>query len=137
MHNTVRFRSHTFNTSEPREYFINPCCFGADVAAWLRPRLQAQGYTVIEPGQEDWGWYLEASRDGAGHTLNIGLLEGEDTWQLLIERHRSLADRLRGRNKEAQPSFLADLDAVLTAAGEIRDVEWLYIDARGRESQAG
>jgi hypothetical protein len=31
----VAFESTAFNMAEPKDYFINPCCFGDDVATWL------------------------------------------------------------------------------------------------------
>ena len=33
------FESNRFNLSEVKSHFINPICFGEDVAAWLRSRL--------------------------------------------------------------------------------------------------
>ena len=44
----VTFESTTFNMSEPKEYFINPCCFGDDVATWLIGELRKQGLTTDE-----------------------------------------------------------------------------------------
>jgi hypothetical protein len=40
----VTFESSLFNTSDPKDYFINPCCFGDDVAVWLAQQLRAKGY---------------------------------------------------------------------------------------------
>jgi hypothetical protein len=48
------FRSSRFNLSEVGEQFINPCCFGEDLAAWLREKLSASGMQVDPSGQEDW-----------------------------------------------------------------------------------
>src|SRR5437764_5341273 len=54
MNTEVRFRSTAFNCTEPRDYFINPCCFGDDVCRWLIRELRARGHrTADEPGQED------------------------------------------------------------------------------------
>jgi hypothetical protein len=39
----VTFESTAFNMAEPKEYFINPCCFGDDVAEWLIGELPRQG----------------------------------------------------------------------------------------------
>jgi hypothetical protein len=38
----VTFESTAFNMAEPRDYFINPCCFGDDVAIWLIGELRKQ-----------------------------------------------------------------------------------------------
>ncbi|HET6326867.1 MAG TPA: hypothetical protein VFG04_19470 [Planctomycetaceae bacterium] len=55
----VTFQSSTFNTSEPRDYFINDCCYGDDLARWFIAELRGRGIrTDSEPGQEDFGWYL-------------------------------------------------------------------------------
>src|SRR6266513_835232 len=35
----ILFRSGSFNLSKVGEHFINPCCFGEDLAAWLRIKL--------------------------------------------------------------------------------------------------
>jgi hypothetical protein len=55
----VTFKSSAFNTSEPKPYFINPGCYGDDVAKWLTRELRGRGFkTDEEPGQEDFGWYF-------------------------------------------------------------------------------
>lgn len=68
----ISFRSSSFNLSEHKEHFINPCCFGEDVAAWLREGLLQRSIPVSEPGQEDWGWYLEARHLERIYLLSIG-----------------------------------------------------------------
>lgn len=103
----ILFESGTFNLSEPKEYFINECCFGDDVAHWLRKRLQDSGLTVIEPGQEDWGWYLETNHEGAAYFLGIGGIPPESPaekgeWRIMVQKHRSLPEKLLGKNKLAE-----------------------------------
>src|SRR5262245_10551085 len=52
----VTFESGAFNTTHPRAYFINQCCYGDDVARWLISELDARGCEVDhEPEQEDFG----------------------------------------------------------------------------------
>src|SRR6266481_2083725 len=59
MKTEVYFHSTIFNCTEPKDYFINECCFGDDVARWLIKQLKAQGLqTADEPCQEDFGWYF-------------------------------------------------------------------------------
>ena len=41
MRTLVTFRSSAFNTTQPKDYFINPGCFGDDVAKWLMGELRA------------------------------------------------------------------------------------------------
>lgn len=54
----VYFLSSAFNCTQPKDYFINDCCFGDDVARWLIQQLRTQGVQTAEPGQEDFGWYF-------------------------------------------------------------------------------
>ena len=49
------FSTDRFNLSQPREYFINDCCYGDDAARWFVEQLRSRGLTVTEPDQEDWG----------------------------------------------------------------------------------
>jgi hypothetical protein len=52
------FESTAFNMADPKDYFINPRCFGDDLAKWLIDELRKQGLeTDDEPGQEDFGWF--------------------------------------------------------------------------------
>jgi hypothetical protein len=69
----VTFESTAFNMATPRDYFINPCCCGDDVAVWLIRELRKQGMKTDEkPGQEDFGWCLNFEAAGVGHTFVIG-----------------------------------------------------------------
>jgi hypothetical protein len=121
--NAVRFTSTLFNSSEVKDYFINDCCFGDDLGAWLKPRLEAQGYSVWGPDQEDWGWYLVCEKGGSSHYLNLGF-SADDEWLMWLERRRSLGDRIRGRNKEPDPALARDVHTLLSAAPEILDLRW-------------
>lgn len=68
----VTFESTAFNMTEPRDYFINACCFGDDLAEWLIQELRKDGLETDEkPGQEDFGWYLNFEPGGIGHTFVI------------------------------------------------------------------
>ena len=69
----MTFESTAFNMAEPKEYFINPCCFGDDLAKWLIDELRKKGSeTDDEPGQEDFGWYLNFETAGIAHCFVIG-----------------------------------------------------------------
>jgi hypothetical protein len=59
--------------AEPKEYFINPRCFGDDVAKWAIDERPKQGVETEEKhGQEDFGWYLSFEVAGSGHCFATG-----------------------------------------------------------------
>jgi hypothetical protein len=116
----VIFSSDRFNLSEPREYFINDCCFGDDVARWLVERLQSRGLTATRPDQEDWGWYFDVYFGESCYFVGVGGAPDEDVplnnqgqWRLIVEKHRTLRQRLAGANK------LRDDDAFI---GVLKDI---------------
>jgi hypothetical protein len=98
------FWSDRFNLSEPQDYFINDCCYGDDVARWLAEQLRSRGWTVDEPDQEDWGWYLDARDGQTTYFVGVGGIADDESpspnqgeWRLMVEKHRSLWDRLTAR----------------------------------------
>src|SRR5689334_203578 len=102
----VIFSSNRFNLSEPREYFINECCFGDDAAGWLVERLQLRGLTTTTPAQEDWGWYFDVYLGESRYFVGVGGAPDEDVplsnqgqWRLMVEKRRTLRQRLSGANK--------------------------------------
>ena len=130
MHHDLLFETDRFNLSEVGEHFINPCCFGEDLAAWLRTKLVERGIRASEPGQEDWGWYLGAEYEGRSYFIGIGGNADEPSeateptaapnrgeWRIMVEPHRYLRDRLMGRGQMAQDdAMLALIRSIL--AGE-------------------
>jgi hypothetical protein len=131
MRTVVAFKSETFNSTEPKEYFINECCFGDDLGKWLIGELKSRGVDVDpEPDQEDWGWYVTCRADGTEHTIGIGF-RPDDTegvageWLCFIERRVGILQRLRGVRKEdvaeKLPSAVHD---VLSNTAYIRDIRW-------------
>jgi hypothetical protein len=126
----VTFFSSAFNTTESKPYFINPECFGDDVARWMIARLRAAGVsTDDEPGQEDFGWYFNFAVDEEPHTCVIGLreVEGETErdWIVWVERGRGfLGSIFGGRKRGIAPAALTAVHSVLSAAPEIRGIRW-------------
>ncbi|WP_299947327.1 hypothetical protein [uncultured Microbulbifer sp.] len=51
----ITFKNDSFNLSAKKNNFINPCCYGEDVANWFKPQMEALDIDVIEIYQEDWG----------------------------------------------------------------------------------
>ena len=129
----VSFKSTAFNTTEPKSHFLNPCCFGDDLAKWLIHEVRDKGMvTDSEPGQEDFGWYFNFQFMGTPHTLVIahcaGLVEGGDeTWVVWVERHRGLIGSLFGAGKRGiNPSIPQTLHSILSALPQIRDIRWHF-----------
>jgi hypothetical protein len=83
----VTFKSSAFNSSEPKEYFINPSCFGDDVAKWLAAELRSKGHEAEEgPGQEDFGWYFRFTVSGIEHCFVIGYRPDDDSGDGFVDR---------------------------------------------------
>jgi len=110
----ILFRTSRFNLSKVGEHFVNPCCFGEDLAAWLRPKLTEKDIETAAPYQEDWGWELPA-RCGcdsyylcmSGNADNPGNDEGE--WGIIVEKRRSIWERLTRRGKISADDALAKI----------------------------
>ena len=125
--NTVAvFESEAFNYTEPKESFINPCCFGDDLARWLMGELTRQQIGVDdEPGQEDFGWYFEFSIEGEKYCLVIGG-DGEGEWTLVVERACGLiGSLLGGRHRNVGRPGLAAIEGVLSRSDRIENLHWM------------
>lgn len=98
----MTFTSSRFDASEEAPNPINPIA-GQAVLQWIRQQLAASPYTATEPAPEDWGWYMDVS---AGSAMYLVGASGEPeegvrdtTWTIQVDRHRTLMDKLKGRNK--------------------------------------
>ena len=126
------FRSTKFNSSEPRDYFINECCFGDDVAKWLIDQLRTHGLSTDEkPGQEDFGWYFNFTVDGIRHTFVIGHRPGKTNeageWIGWLERNRGLFGAIVGaRNHGIQPAATLTIHKALASSSEIHNLRWHF-----------
>jgi hypothetical protein len=136
------FQSAAFNTSQRRDYFINPYCFGDDLARWLIERLRSRGVqSESEPDQEDFGWYF-TFRVGATHyDLVIGFRAKHEEqlgdWMCTLERKAGLVRSLFGARKRGiRPDALEALHAVLSTAPEILNLRW-FTDVDYEKEQNG
>jgi hypothetical protein len=129
MHTLATFRSDAFNTSDVREYFVNPCCFGDDVGKWLIKRLQAQGTTTDpEPGQEDFGWYFDFETDKGPHSCVLSFRPGDadadGVWVLWLEKAAGLIGSLLGRRKAVAFEAVLIIHKALSEADEVSGLRW-------------
>jgi hypothetical protein len=130
MKTEAHFRSTAFNCTETKDYFINPYCFGDDVARWLIQQLRAQGLqTADEPDQEDFGWYLTFHVGGTEHCFVIGFQSNDpaigDRWIGWLERHTGfLGSLFGGRRRGILPEAIHAIDTALRTSPDIQDVTW-------------
>jgi hypothetical protein len=130
----VTFESTAFKMTKSKGYFVNPCCFGDDVAEWLIGELRKQGVRTDEkPGQEDFGWYLNFEAAGITHTFVIGHRPRGETetgiWIGWLERKRGLIGSILGQRKRGiQASAAQAIHQTLTASSAVREVRWHFRD---------
>ena len=123
----VAFRSQAFNTTVERDYFINPCCFGDDVARWLISALRAKGHATDEqPVQEDFGWFLTSEFHGVRHRIIIVYIVDSNPnhgeWFCWVERAARLAGAILPRHKQVFPESIETLHEILISSPFISNV---------------
>ena len=126
----ILFKTDRFNLSKVGEHFINPCCFGEDLASWLRIRLSERDVEVREPYQEDWGWELPAMQGGDSYYLCMCGNSGESStnkdegeWGIIVEKKRSIGQCLTGTGKiGANDKMVRTIEGILCAEPTIREV---------------
>jgi len=131
----ILFETNRFNVSEVGKHFINPCCFGEDFAEWLRQQLTRKGYTAGVPYQEDWGWEVLAQHGSQRYYLGVSGFLKEDAvgknageWRIMVEKKRSIGERLRGRNHMADSEpILAIVESILREQTDIRNVRAEFV----------
>ncbi len=128
----VTFRSSAFNTTEEKDYFINPGCFGDDVGKWVIQELRTRGlHTDEEPGAEDFGWYITFQVGDLEYCFVISYRpangEPEGDWIGWLERSKGLFASMLGlRKKGIQPEAAQAIHAVLSSSPQIREMRWHF-----------
>jgi hypothetical protein len=126
----ICFRTDRFNLSVVGDDFINPCCFGEDLAEWLRLKLSERGVTAHKPYQEDWGWELPVSYGEDSYYLGIGgnsdglaPNKNEGEWRVIVEKQRTLWQKLVGKGeiKNDDPILLM-VTRILSAEASINNL---------------
>jgi hypothetical protein len=102
MTHVISFRTRKFDVSKETPNPINPIA-GQSVLNWLREELSKVQYKVTEPSTEDWGWYMDVEGGGASYLIGASADAGEKTpdveWVLQVHKHRTVKEKLLGRNK--------------------------------------
>jgi hypothetical protein len=122
---SVTCSTDLFNLSVVGEGFINDCCFGEDFSRWLVAALESQAVVADVVCMEDFGWANTATEVGTSYLMCVGGVADEDPdhpnrgqWRVMLERDRTLMDRLLGKNKiSAADPLVLKVARALTAAG--------------------
>lgn len=126
----ILFTTDRFNLSVAKPHFINPGCFGEDLAAWLEARLIRENVKAGSRGQEDWGWYLRARLGDRAYFLAMSGNANENSprnlgeWRIFVEKRRSLWERLSGADK------IDDNDGMVATIREILEKEADFSEVR-------
>jgi hypothetical protein len=132
VHLDILFDTDRFNLSVTKEHFINPCCFGEDLAAWLRSKLVENSIPTLDPGQEDRGWYIESTLGDASYFIGVGGAANESAanpnegeWRIMVEKHRSIWDKLKGKNKTSRSDpIFAIIREILKRESDFKNVRY-------------
>jgi len=97
----IRLTTSLFDISKERPNDINPI-YGESLLLWLAEKLKDQ-VSVPRPETEDWGWYVDIEWAGRGYLLGASAADEEEhgrrEWILQIVKHRSLKEKLLGKEK--------------------------------------
>ena len=127
----VLFRTERFNLSLVKEHFINPDCFGEDLAAWLRDKLIDRGSEVSQIRQEDWGWYLKVKSNNESYFFGVSGIPVEDNekekdfgeWRIIVKKNRSIGQWLTNKGRiKADDNMLGLVQEILRAEPDFLDV---------------
>lgn len=121
----VTGKTERFNLSAVGPDFINDCCFGEDFSRWIASALAEAGVDAGVICMEDFGWANQAEHQGVSYLMCVaGNSDGDPgrpdygEWHVMLERHRSLMDKLLGKNKTSASDPIVGIVAqVLRAAG--------------------
>lgn len=127
----ILFRTGRFNLTKPKDNFINPCCFGQDLAEWLQQKMIEEGLNVVRLGQEDWGWYLTLRYGRSSYLLGVapsgdqtfqGGNDGE--WRIIVKKDRSIWEMVTDKGRiSAGDAVAARIERVLREQNDFRDVK--------------
>ncbi|MDY6835662.1 MAG: hypothetical protein SVY53_12760 [Chloroflexota bacterium] len=128
----VTFKNSSFNTTDDREYFINPCNYGEDVAFWIADGLEQFGATVSRkrefPAQEDFGWFVNFRIANQSYCLVVGARsedENDYEWVVWLERDCGiLATLLGGRRRHIEQDAVELVHRVITSSPTTADIRW-------------
>lgn len=134
--NEIEFSSDRFLPELPEAAQSNPGVYSFELAWWLARALQARGVDTSYPLGEDWGWFIEATRDdeeimiGCSSVTDAGegYLGRPIAWRVFVREHGGGLDRLFGRRRKKPSDFAA---SVADAVRDVIDGEKLVLTPGG------
>ena len=131
----VEFRSGAFPPYPGEEEEINPGVWGKRLAEFIHNGLKAEGFDVIEPAAEDWGWMVEIRNDAFPLWVGCGNLDGEpDGFLCFIEPSTPFVRKFLFNKVPTETDVArvrAALEKYLSDETSIRDVRWSSKDEFG------
>jgi hypothetical protein len=120
------FKSNWFNTTESKKDFVNPNCFGDDVAKWLITELKQKVEKIdLEPSPEDYGWYFNFSTGKDSVRLVIGLRPDDRTWIGWLENKRGFLGSIFLGWKEGVSEIATKIiNEILSKSDKVSDLKW-------------
>ncbi|MBI5622177.1 MAG: hypothetical protein HY924_00215 [Elusimicrobia bacterium] len=127
MAHIISFSTEKFDVSKETPNPINPIP-GQSVLKWIRQNLRSGHYKATEPDTEDWGWYMDVAGGEASYLVGAS---GEPDkskaaveWVIQIHKHRSIIEKLLGRNKmDSNDPLSTMIERLVRSEKAIKNVE--------------
>ena len=124
----AEFRSDAFPPYPGEEDEINPGVWGKKLAEFIHDGLRTQGFDVIEPAAEDWGWMVEIRNDEFPLWIGCGNLDGEpDSFLCFIEPSTRFVRKFLFKkiSTETEVNRVHEaLDRLLSNEPSIKNIRW-------------
>jgi hypothetical protein len=122
----ISFTTDRFDISAETPNPINPIA-GQSVLLWLKQELSRAQYRVTDPDTEDWGWYMDVEGPHGAYMVGASADAENPTpaveWTLQVHKHRSVKDKVLGRNQmAAEDPLAAFIEKLLRADSRIQQV---------------
>jgi hypothetical protein len=99
------------------------------LASWLRTKTANKHFETARPYQEDWGWELPVTHGSNAYYLCMSgnsdnsANQDEGEWRIIVEKHRSIWQRVTGKGKITPDDPLVRLiEGILSGEPTIRNV---------------
>lgn len=123
MKTVATFVTERLNTTVAKPTFINPGCFGDDLALWLGKELRKEGLAIDDdPVPDHFGWAVSFEVKKRRYWAVIGYVPGH-VWYIALERRGPIA-MLFPRFRVIPDDAVEAVKQVLVRSADIRDLQW-------------